>query len=469
MFKSIRTRLIGTYLVIIIATVLTIAIILSFWVRNYYKDNIESYLKGQLEVVSVFYQNYFSGSDLSQNSRKIIKNFSNMTVQIQIIDASGMVIDELVDSGKKDLSKETDVTAALSDKTGKYEWVNKATNEPTLAYSMPLKNGKDIVGVIRFVTSLTETNRVLNNYYLYIFILSIAIIGLVFLISLFLSRTIVNPIIEITRTANEMSKGNINAKAKKIYDDEIGRLADTLNYLWSELQKNQKLKNEFISAVSHELRTPITSIKGWAITLKETDAENIDEIRHGLDIIDSEADRFKDMIEELLDFSRLESGRFEIYKNTVNIRTLILSVFEQMKPRAERQKINMNLNFNTVYDMVSIDERRIRQVLINVIDNALRYTKEEEGKISIETNVVLENKSQFYKINIIDNGCGIDETELVFVKQKFYRGKDNDKTTGTGIGLAVCEDIINLHSGTIRVISKIGEGADVEILLPLDC
>ncbi len=179
------------------------------------------------------------------------------------------------------------------------------------------------------------------------------------------------------------------------------------------------MKNDFISSVSHELRTPLTSIKGgWAITLKSHELRDEELLGDGLEIIEKETDRLADMVEELLDFSRFVSGRISLNKESVDIKNLIEQVGKQLKPRAEERNLDFNYYYDPQLPNIIADENRLKQVLINLLDNAFKFTL-DGGQINLVCNLVEDG----ILIQVEDTGIGISEEDLPYIKDKFYKGK----------------------------------------------
>ncbi|MNI53773.1 Alkaline phosphatase synthesis sensor protein PhoR [compost metagenome] len=243
------------------------------------------------------------------------------------------------------------------------------------------------------------------------------------------------------------------------YNDELGALADTLNTMAAKIHQNEKFKNDLISSVSHELRTPLTSIKGWVVTLHASVGDNQDMLNEGLEIIDSETDRLTQMVDELLDFSKLDNGRIQLSCKPVNLQQLLLHIGKQLTPRAARQSISLVVEVEETLPIIQADENRLKQVLINLIDNSLKFTG-SGGRISM---YVYSNKQQVI-ITVEDTGSGIMEKDLANVLQKFYKG--NSHAAGSGLGLPISEQIIKLHQGQLFITSVVGEGTKVEIYLP---
>ena len=242
-------------------------------------------------------------------------------------------------------------------------------------------------------------------------------------------RSIVKPVREIGDTAKRIAQGDFNARIGKFYDDEIGELCDTINYMAGELGNAEKMKNDFISSVSHELRTPLTAIKGWAETMQMGGSCDAKTMEKGLKIIVNESERLSGIVEELLDFSRIQNNRMVLKMDKIDILAEIDEAIYMLRERALSENKHLIYEEPEILPAVLGDKNRLRQVFINIIDNALKYTP-EGGIINIEVSQVEEN----IVIKISDNGCGIPARHLSKVKEKFY--KANQTQRGSGISIS---------------------------------
>ena len=276
--------------------------------------------------------------------------------------------------------------------------------------------------------------------------------------SLRFAETIIQPLIELKEFANELAHGNFSIKLKdtSISDDEIGDLAKTFVYMASEIDKSEKLKEEFISSISHELRTPLTSIKGWSETLGYEGITR-DELDLGLGIIQDETERLIKLVEELLDFSRLASDRIKLKIDTVNIKSLAIGVMNQLKVKSSEKDIRLNVAFeNENIDLIQGDKDRLRQVLINLIQNSIKFT-DEGGFI----NIIVSQDEEYTTIKVVDNGAGIEKENLEKVLDKFFQEDYNE--SGSGLGLAISNEIVKLHGGKMTLNSKKGVGTSITV------
>lgn len=459
--KSIKKRLVINFIVVVFISVLFLELLLINFVKQYYYKNMEDVLTNQIEISTELYSRYFSNVRIEENVLENVDVFWKQTsAQVQIIDLSGRVLMDSIGAEFNESAVGVDVKAALNGKKGMWIGNVKYDEYKVMSIAYPLKSENEIVGVLRFITSLREVNAGIKRV-AYIFLsVGACTILLAIIVSIFIANTITVPIKEVTDVAEKMALGNFKVRSKKRIDDEIGKLSDTLNFMAEEIVKKEQLKNEFISSVSHELRTPLTAIKGWAIVLnkKEIDAEITTE---GLHIIEKESERLTLMVEELLDFSKFVSGKITLNKEDVVIEDLVQYIQKYMNPRAERDQIKFVINCESQMSILCIDENRIKQVLINVLDNAFKFTN--KGGI-----VVLKVKKENTYVHMIikDTGCGISSEDLPKVKEKFFKG--NTSKSKNGIGLSICDEIIKLHEGKLEIESKLNEGTSVHIKLPIE-
>lgn len=445
---------------IIVITVLVLEFFLISSIRQNYYKNLENILVNRLETSTDLYVRYFSDATLQENVLNDMDTFwKQVTAQVEIIDMDGRVLMNSLGYITDSVTEMDDVRQALKGEQGLWVGHVPYDTEKVMAAAYPIVVATEQVGVLRFVTSLREVNEEIRNIaYRY---LSFGGLVILFsgLVSIILAKTITDPLKQVILVAEEMARGNFQMKSAHKSQDEIGKLAATLNYLASEIIKKEELKNSFISSVSHELRTPLTSIKGWAVTLKQG-YENKELLQDGLDIIEKESDRLTHMVTELLDFSGFVSGTITLKKDKVNIADLCENLRIQLAPRALREEIDFQVGYAADNPFLYTDENRLKQVLLNLLDNAFKFTA-AGGQVSL-TAVSDHERYYFY---IEDNGCGIAPEELPRVKEKFYKGKSSKSQNG--IGLSISDEVIRLMQGKLEIDSKVGQGTRITITLPL--
>lgn len=458
--SSIKRKITSSYILIIISTVIIIQIILYVVVKTYYYDNLKDTIVGQIKISSDFYNTYFSSDTVEENIINNVDMFwSNTRCEVQVIDLNGKVLMDSLGNIQEELILTTEVKEAMKGVREPVSLVYKDSKGKSISVATPLYHDTTIDGVLRFTSSTMGIDNAINKLLILILFLGVLVIVISSTVSIFISSSIMKPLKLVCKGAETMAKGNFKETIPKYSKDEIGKLADTLNYMSDEILKNERLKNEFISSVSHELRTPLTSIKGWSIVLGSSDLNDKEEIHEGLNIISEEVERLSLLVEELLDFSKLISGKLTLEKEKTDINHFIKSIVKQLEPRFNEEDMKVKLRLNNIRQ-IKVDRNKLKQVIINILDNALKYS----GKESLVTIEAIEEE-EFLKIIVEDNGCGISEKDLPHVKEKFYKGKTGK--VGYGIGLSVCDEIINQHGGTLGIKSEVNRGTKVIISLPI--
>lgn len=463
MKNKIGKRLVKSFLIIILITISIIDIFLLFAFSFYYYNNISKELVSRMELSLEIYKRDYSDKsleDLIYEDNDIL--FSNTNAEVQILDKEGNLLLDSIGRLASNPIRTSDVLAAEKGEIKSWRGEDSQTGESIMSVSGPIKNNSgETMGYLRFISSLEEANSAILKAVisLLIFTLFVALVTTMF--SLLIAKSIVRPILELTEVANTMLKGNYEEKAKVFEDDEIGELAKTLNAMSDEIINKDRIKNDFISSISHELRTPLTSIKGWAVVLKDAKEDEKDLIEDGLNIIENEADRLAKMVEELLDFSRYISGRITLDKEVFDITQTCLDISKQMKPRAKSNNIELITEVPQESILINADENRIKQLLINLLDNAIKFTS-VKGWVKFQ---MLE-EDNFVQIMVSDNGMGMTKEELIHVKEKFYKGKHSK--SHSGIGLSISDEITKLHNGNLEIFSEENIGTTVKVSLPIE-
>ena len=283
---------------------------------------------------------------------------------------------------------------------------------------------------------------------------------LVILSGTYFIRSIVRPVRVISDTAKKIAQGDFNAKIDKMYDDEIGDLCDSINDMAKELGASERMKNDFISSVSHELRTPLTAIKGWAETMHGTELPDKATFDKGIDIIVKESTRLTGIVEELLDFSRMQNESMILRFEKLDILAELDEVLYMMRDRAISEGKHLLYDQPESMPAIMADKNKLKQVFLNIVDNALKYTP-AEGVVGIQ----VLSEAQSVRVIVTDTGCGIAPDDLPRVKDKFF--KANQSVRGSGIGLAIADEIVQKHGGNLEIESGIGVGTTVTITLPV--
>jgi len=463
--KGITGRWVKNTLGITVLVIVMSLLIASLLLRDSLYRSAEDALISRANVIVTYISTVDDTyGDFYSVARVVAQDFKDGNMaELALLDPSGTVLISTGGFTESDSFPVDDYTAALSSKDGIGVWRGEAesTGEEVLSVTaLVYREDGRLEGCVRLASSMQKVNFVFAGL-----VAVLSLIGLVVLIFAVLSgtyfvNTIVIPVNDITKTAKEIASGDYNVRIARKYDDEIGELCDTINDLAEGLTEAENVKNDFISTVSHELRTPLTAIQGWGETLLSAgDDKALTE--KGLSVIVSETGRLSKMVEELLDFSRLQSGRLSMKMSACDVVAEAQEAVLTYEPHAAEE--GKTLVFNepeSEIPIITADGDRVRQVFINIIDNAVKYTD-----IGGHITVSVASGNGFVTVTVADDGCGIPDEQLAKIGQKFY--KANFTRRGSGIGLATCDEIVRLHNGMLGIESKEGEGTKVSVALPL--
>ncbi|MBE6851295.1 MAG: HAMP domain-containing histidine kinase [Ruminococcus sp.] len=457
--RSITKRWITNNLGVVILIILVVELAFVYAIQTFYYSSARQTLTSELTSIVNILSRYAqdSGTNLSSEMRNTLESFSaKEKMELMAVNAKGRVV--LTSSG---FSPAADLAMPDYDNVmggGDGYWIGKAENgEKIMALSANISSFSSEYSAVRVVVSLTQVDESIGAITLAATIVCIAILLLLVLTGIYFMGSIIRPITQLSSTAGKFAKGDFSFRIRYPGNDEIGDLVEAINHMADELSNAEAMKNEFISSVSHELRTPLTAIKGWAETIyMENDPETI---HKGMGVIINETERLSRMVEELLDFSRMQSGHFTLQQSTMDILAELGDAVLIYQDKAAREQIEISYDEPEMLPFVYGDKNRIRQVFINIIDNAIKYSN-AGGKVSIRA---FEKDGKIY-VEVQDTGCGIKESDLPKIKTKFY--KANHTRRGSGIGLAVADEIITAHGGTLEIQSKESEGTRVTIILP---
>ena len=461
--KKLTKRWLYNNFLVILIFLSALIIAFSLAIRNYYYNSVLSVMKNTATVQNASLVNYSEDNtvDFSASVRKMVEDFDERDhMELMAIDKNGKVITTSSGFSPADETDMPDYTEALTSPSRDASAFDKINGESVLAYTLLAPSMDDSnLSALRYVVSLTAVKRQIYMLIAAAGVVGAAIIFFVILSSSYFINSIINPIDKVRKIALQISKGDFSAHLTKTTDDEIGELCDAINAMALELQENEKMKNDFISSVSHELRTPLTAIKGWAETLMD-DSVDRETTRKGIGVIIKESERLSGMVEELLDFSRLQSGRLKLTLTKLDLVAELSDAVLMFTERARPEGIA--LHYDEPMDILPImgDPNRLRQVFVNILDNAIKYSDAGDS-----VTILVKTGDDKAIILIQDTGIGIAPEDLPKIKTRFY--KANATRRGSGIGLAVADEIVSMHGGVLSIDSREGIGTTVSITLPL--
>lgn len=460
---GIRKRWMVNSISVVLFIVLLAVAAFSAAMGSYYYSTLSESLKQKAENAISSFDYYRTEAEYYDNARAVVAGEPNSDkLEVEYLDADGQIRFSSSDLTAFRSPGTPDIAEATSMKRTKV-WIgaDPSTGEHIMAASSPLMIDGEVVGVMRYVTSLNKVDKQIIIIVAIALGIGLGILGMVYFSNLYFIRSIVDPVAGITETAKRIAAGSYGVQIEKRYDDEIGALTDTINDMSLKINQSEKMKNEFISSVSHELRTPLTAINGWAETIMNGEVRDAGDVKKGMGIIVSEARRLTNMVEELLEFSRIQDGRFTLSVEPMDIKAELEDAVYTYREFFRREGIELNhFDCDEEFPPIAGDPERLRQVFCNLLDNAAKHGG--SGKC-IDTAIARDEDQVV--ITIRDYGPGIPAEELPHVKYKFYKG--SSKARGSGIGLAVCDEIITRHEGTLDIDNAEGGGCIVTIHLPI--
>ena len=438
----------------------------SVGISSYYYGTMQDGLMKQARAEAGAFNDYFMDNGFAEYLQRATQSTTNFEdkdrIELQFINGAGRIQVSSTSSLKNGIKPGTpDIEQAIAQQDCvAFQGRDPETGENILAVSAPLMYSGKVVGVLRLVTSLREVNRQILVTIAVVLVIAALCMTMVILANLLFINDVVEPVAVVTDAAKRISAGGYGIQIENKYSDELGELVDNINDMSLKIGRNEKMKSEFISSVSHELRTPLTAINGWGETILEDPTGDPEQLRRGIRIILNESRRLSTMVEELLEFSKMEDGRFTLRVEQVDLQAefedaifTYRELFRQEGIALEYESCDEEMPF------ISGDPERLKQVFCNVLDNAAKH-----GGAGKRIDAAVRGDEGRIIITVRDYGPGIPEAELPFVKQKFYKG--SSKARGSGIGLAVCDEIIHLHGGTFDIGNAEGGGCLVTITLP---
>nr|WP_295703979.1 HAMP domain-containing sensor histidine kinase [uncultured Dysosmobacter sp.] len=439
---------------------------MSIGISNYYYKGMLDGLERQARAQAGAFIDYFMDQGFAnylQRANQAISDYTDKErVELQFLSSTGGIQASSTSNltvgthpGTEDISR-----AVETNKISYYRGADPKTGEQILAVSHPLTVNGKVVGVMRFVTSMRQVTVQVRMTVLAVVLVAVLCLLLVVSSNLIFINNVVEPVAVVSDAAKRISQGSYGFTLENKYTGELGELIDNINDMSMKISQNEKMKTEFISSVSHELRTPLTAISGWGETLlADPDRDQI-QLHRGLRIILNESRRLSGMVEELLEFSKMEDGRFTLQLEDVDLQAEFEDSVFTYRELFRQEGIELHYEPGVeVLPAISGDPERLKQVFCNVLDNAAKHGG--AGK-RIDASMTREGSAQVIRVR--DYGPGIPEAELPYVKQKFYKG--SSKARGSGIGLAVCDEIVRLHGGVFEIANAEGGGAVVTIRLP---
>jgi signal transduction histidine kinase len=345
----------------------------------------------------------------------------------------------------------------------------------TLNYNMKyvavrVDRGDSILGVVRFAVPLSQVQLEIRLIYRVVLFGALTAVGIALTVAYFLSRSITLPIRQMKDTAEQIAKGEFARRVRIKGKDELGELGKSLNAMADELQRKienldrmDRIRTDFVANVSHELKTPLTLIKGYIETLEDRAMDDKDQSARFVSIIKEHSDRLGNIVDDLLSLSELESSKDPVHRTEFDLKKLIDDISLGFGHALAEKKQTLSVSSQGTDLRIKADHNKIEQLFVNLIDNAIKYTK-ESGRIELS----LLEQNQAVRVTVQDNGIGIPREDIDRVFERFYRVDKarSRRLGGTGLGLSIAKHIVLAHNGKITLESELNEGTKVFVTLP---
>lgn len=463
--RSIAMRWTVNTLSVVAIILVVVNVSIYYFTRQYYYGSAKSYVVSEANTAEMVLTRLYENLSLNYTTevRNFIENFEKKEqMEMMAINRSGKVTLSSSGFSPDPEYNMPDYEQALKSEDGLGLFLGESEGENILAVTIVISRQNTTISALRFVTSLERVDDQLSVIMTIALGVSCFLLIVVILMGAYFLKSICVPLAQISQTAKKLATGDFSERIPVTSRDEIGQLSTAFNDMANELENSEQIKNDFISSVSHELRTPLTAIKGWSETL--AGGYDPETFSKGMKVIVGETVRLERMVEELLDFSRIQSGRFTMQMAVIDVIAELEDALLIYNDEAKKENISLSYNEPEFMCAVNGDKNRLRQVFINIIDNALKYT-ESGGSVEVLAETQQDKNQGFVVISVSDTGVGIAAEDLPKVKQKFYKANNNKH--GSGIGLAVADEIVSMHGGTLEVESRLGVGTTVTIALPL--
>ncbi|MBE6956081.1 MAG: HAMP domain-containing histidine kinase [Ruminococcaceae bacterium] len=460
--RGIRQRWLANSISVVLVMVVLAVAAFSVAMARYYYDAMEEGLKARASSAASFFRNYTEAEYL-RAAKSYVDNFSEKNkLELQFLEPDGSILYSSYGLTTGTMPGTSDIRGAFEN-TVMDQWQGRdpSTGERVMAVTAPVLYRGNLVGGVRLVTSMAQVDRQLWTAAGAVALIGFALLAMLYISNLYFVRSIIEPLAGVTETARRIADGSYGIQMEKSYNDEIGELTDAINDMSLKIRQSEKVQTEFISSVSHELRTPLTAINGWAETIMNGELHEPEDVQKGMGIIVSEARRLTNMVEELLEFSRISDGRFTLTVESLDLKAELEDAVYTYREFFRRDGIQLHY-FDCPEESIPVsgDPERLRQVFCNLLDNAAKH-----GGAGKRIDVTVRVEEAAARISIRDYGAGIPEEELPFVKNKFYKG--SSKARGSGIGLAVCDEIVERHGGSLTLSNAEEGGCVADIWLPI--
>ncbi|WP_440831237.1 sensor histidine kinase [Paenibacillus sp. 22594] len=326
----------------------------------------------------------------------------------------------------------------------------------------PIKAGQTISSALYVMSSTASMEQSIDSVRVILLLSGIGALVLALGITWIIARVLSRPLVQMQKATRKIAAGELETRLTISSNDEIGYLSAAINDLAIDLQRYRDTRQEFLANISHELRTPITYLQGYAKVLKGELYETEEEKKLYLDIIDQEAHRIQHLVDDLFELAKMEEGKIPLHMEDVDLKPIVEHAARKLELTAKEKGLSITVSYSGQAVEVHGDRKRMEQIVMNLLENAVRYT--DEGGINVQLNTTPDA----VLFIVEDTGIGIPEDELPYIFDRFYRVEKSRSRQygGTGLGLSIVKKLAELLGGSIRITSANGMGTRCEVRFP---
>lgn len=444
--------------------VLLTLLIAAWYATERFQEFFIHHLQDTLESRAITVEQAIKNSDIESACQLL--RVSDPTLRVTIIDTNGVVLcDSEADAvNMENHAHRPEVLQALSGQRGSSTRLSNTLQTSMLYIAIPRMEAKKVTGVIRTALPLLSIDNLVYELYQQYTILAVALLVIVSMVIISIYRKISQPLAEIVDKANMFAKGDFSKNLPDYEITEIAELGSALNHMARQLDRLENLRKDFVANVSHELKTPIATIKGYVETLLDGAQHDPADMERFLNIVLRQNNRLADIVDDLLTLSRLESAPVNqlLVLNQADACQLLHASAENCQSRADDKNIEIRINCQQNTN-IQIDHSLMTQALVNLIDNAIKYSNENKTII-----LAIEEKEDMVQLVVSDEGPGIPAEHMPRLFERFYRvdKSRSRRIGGTGLGLAIVKHIVHIHGGQVEVRNNSTVGCSFSINLP---
>lgn len=444
---------------VFLIVILALGVTIDRMFTNFYYSEMQ---KETEELTSHFIGMAESQDTTNEQMMSTFAEFSDVSIFNILQDGSVNLHSGVHDRADRSFIRSSDLSRIFLGESVSFEYKDP-TGHSYFITGKPISEGETVRSALYVMASTENMKHSLSAVRNILFLAGIGALILALGITGIMAQILSRPLLQMQKATRKIAAGDLEARLSISSNDEIGYLAGAINDLAVDLQHYRDTRQEFLANISHELRTPITYLEGYAKVVKNGLYETEEEKDLYLDIIYEEAHRIQHLVDDLFELAKMEEGRITLNLEWIDLKDMAEQAIRRVDLTAKEKGIQLNIQSSGDPVMIRGDEKRMEQILMNLLENAVRYT--DEGKIDVHVNYEADSAV----IIVEDTGIGIPEEELPFIFERFYRVEKSRSRQygGTGLGLSIVNKLVELHGGKIIVTSQIGKGTRCEVRLAM--